>query len=401
MMFRKPLTLFRMFGFAVRIDWSWIIILALVLWSLAGTVFPTQYPDLAWTTYLGMAFAAAFGLFASIVIHELCHSLVARRFGLPMKGITLFLFGGVAEMTDEPRSPKAELLMALAGPAASVAVAAVSAGIWALGTRAGWPVVVIGVFGWIALMNGLLAAFNMIPGFPLDGGRVLRAILWHGKRNFRQATHAASRVGMVFGIVLIVLGVLNLLALNPIGGLWWILIGMFLRGAARRAYQQVLFREALRGESVRRFMNENVVTVPPELNLDDLVEDYIYKFHYKMFPVVEDGRLLGCVSTEDVRDLERDEWPDRTVRDMVQSCGESNAIAPDADAMDALARMSRTGTSRMLVVDDGRLAGILTLKDLMEFLSLKLELEGDDFPTRPSLGPGEGALAAPESREGP
>jgi Zn-dependent protease/CBS domain-containing protein len=398
-MFGKSIRLFKIFGFSVRIDLSWLVILVLVVWSLAGGVFPQLYKGLETTTYWLMGFAAAMGLFISIVVHELCHSIVARGYGLPMTGITLFMFGGVAEMSDEPPSAKAEFMMAIAGPLSSLAIAMVFLGLSYAGDIYRWPVVVTLVLWWVGVINGVLVGFNLIPGFPLDGGRVLRSILWHIKGDLRSATHTASRVGMGFGLVLISMGIFNLLFLNPIGGLWWILIGMFVRGAASQAYQQVLIRQALHGEPVRRFMNDDPVTVPSSLSLHDLVEDYIYEHHFKMFPVVDDGRLAGCISTEQVKEVPRQEWSDRTVRDVLEPCSDDNTIAPDADAMDALVRMNRTKTSRLMVVEGDRLAGLLALKDLLELLSLKLELEGEEQPsaaigasgTKPQIAtPGKG-----------
>ncbi|MFW6154772.1 MAG: site-2 protease family protein [Planctomycetota bacterium] len=377
-MFGRAITLFTVFGFTVRLDPSWLIIMALIVWSLAGAVFPEMYEGLHWGVYLTMGLAAAVGLFASIVVHELCHSLVARRYGLPMKGITLFLLGGVAEMHDEPPSAKAEFMMAIAGPVASVVVAVVFIGLGALGSLAGWSDPVVGVLKWIGLINGILAVFNMIPGFPLDGGRVLRAALWHFKGNLQRATRTASHVGAGFGAVLIGLGILNLLLLNPIGGLWWILIGMFVRGAAKSGYQQVLIRQALQGEPVRRFMNSDPVTVPPSISVEDLVENYVYRYHFKMFPIVEEDRLAGCVNTRLVKEVPREQWSQRTVGDLAAGCSEANTIAPDADAIDAFQQMNRHQASRLMVVQDGSLQGILALKDLLKFLSMKLELENNE-----------------------
>ncbi len=388
-MFGKAIKLFSLFGFEVKIDVSWLVILVLVLWSLAGGVFPTMYEDLATATYWVMGAVAAFGLFASIVVHELCHSLGARRYGLEMSGITLFIFGGVAEMTEEPPSPKAELVMALAGPASSVVIAAIFLTVAWLGGQAGWPDPVVGVVYWIGLINAILVAFNLIPGFPLDGGRVLRAILWHFQRNLRKATRIASRVGMIFGGLLIAFGVLNLLLAftvapeadirpNPIGGLWWILIGMFVRGAASQGYRQVLVREALHGEPVRKFMNDQPVTVQSDLSLSDVVENYVYKYHFKMFPVVDDGRLVGCITTRKIKSIPQEEWSERTVADISEPCTADNAVGPETDTMEALTKMNTGKISRLMVVEGDQLEGILTLKDLLKFLSLKLELEGDE-----------------------
>lgn len=376
-MFGKTITLFKVFGFSVRIDLSWLFILVLVVWSLAGGVFPQDYGGLHWSVYLGMGLAAALGLFASIIVHELCHSLVARRYGMPMKGITLFLFGGLAEMRDEPPSAKAEFWMAIAGPAASVVVAATFLGVAELGRVIGWPDIVNGVLQWIGFINGILVVFNLIPGFPLDGGRVLRAALWHWRGDLRRATRTASQVGAGFGIFLIGLGILNLLFLNPLGGLWWILIGMFIRGAAKMGYQRVIIRQALQGEPVHHFMNSDPVTVSPSISIDRLVNEYVYEHHFKLFPVVDNGHLAGCVTTKQIKEVPRDVWPQRSVGEVMADCSDQNTIGPGEDAIHAFRRMNQNQVSRLMVVQDGRLLGVLTLKDLLKFLSLKLELEGD------------------------
>jgi len=394
-MFGKSITLFKMFGFAVRVDLSWIIILVLVVWSLAAGVFPREYEGFDWAVYLGMGLASALGLFGSIVFHELCHSLVARRYGVPMEGITLFLFGGVAEMGDEPESPKAEFMMAVAGPVASIIVSAVFLSLYYLGASLNWPMTVLGVLRWIGLINALLAVFNLIPGFPLDGGRVLRSILWYFTRDLRKATESASRAGSAFGMALIVFGFLFLLMGNPIGGLWWILIGMFLRSAARQGLQQVVIRQLLRGEPVRRFMNDRPVSVPPSLSLKELVENYVYRYHFKMFPVVEGQTLSGCISTREVAEVPREKWAETRVADVMAGCGAENTLSADEDAMEALTRMSRTKTSRMMVVDkDGTLIGIVSLKDLLRFLALKLELESDVPTDLPLESPDAQATAS-------
>lgn len=373
--FGKSFTLFKLFGFAVRVDLSWLLILGLVVWSLAGGVFPAAFPELSWQAHLVMGLTGAAGLFLSIIFHELCHSLVARRFGLPMTGITLFLFGGVAEMADEPPSAKAEFWMAIAGPAASVLVAAVFLGgsFLLAGLAVARPAVA--VVRWVGYINILLVAFNLIPGFPLDGGRVLRSVLWHFGHDLRKATRTASRVGAGFGAVLIGLGFLSLLLANPLGGLWWILIGLFIRGAARQGYQQVLVRQFLRGEPISRFMNDQPVTVPEDISVQQFVEDYVYRHHHKMFPVMREGRLVGCVTTREVQEVPRDQWARQSVGQIAKPCGQDNSVRLDQDALHALTFMTRHGLSRALVVDDGELAGILSLKDLSRFLALKLELE--------------------------
>jgi Zn-dependent protease len=375
--FGNSIRLFSIFGFEVKVDLSWLIIVGLLLWTVGFMYFQQQYPDRAWPVYLAMGIAAVGGLFVSIVFHELCHSLVARRYGLEMKGITLFIFGGVAEMREEPPSAKAELLMALAGPSASVALAGVSYGIAALGEMTGWPVTVSGVLLWLALLNVILAAFNLLPAFPLDGGRVLRAILWSRSRSLRKATQIASRLGAGLGLGLAVLGGVVLLTAGVIDGLWMILIGLFIRGAARQGYHQVLIRDMLRGEPVERFMTAEPVTVTPETSLADFVEDYVYRHHHKMYPVVDaQGHLDGCITTLEVKDTPRDHWGQMTVGEKANEPDSDNSISPSADAVDALGKMRNNRSSRLMVVRDGRVEGIIALKDLMEMLSMKIDLEG-------------------------
>jgi len=222
-----------------------------------------------------MGVAGVVGLFASIVLHELSHSLVARRYGVPMKGITLFIFGGVAEMEREPPNPKAEFLMAIAGPIASLLIAIACLGSYRLAQALGWPVEIQGVAGYLAWLNGTLVVFNLVPAFPLDGGRVLRSALWRWKENLQWATRITSQIGSGFGLALILLGVLALIGGNVIGGMWWILIGLFLRGAAGMSYRQLQIRQALEGERVSRFMNTEPVTVLAATTVKNLVEDYI------------------------------------------------------------------------------------------------------------------------------
>jgi Zn-dependent protease/predicted transcriptional regulator len=372
-MFGKRITLFKLFGFEVRVDLSWLIIAFLIVWSLSRGFFPYQHKDLSSTTYLWMGIIGALGLFASIVFHELWHSLIARRVGLPMKGITLFVFGGVAEMDDEPPNAKAEFLMAIAGPFSSIVLGFAFYAFYS--TFGKLPVPVEGVMRYLALINWILAGFNLLPAYPLDGGRVLRSALWSWRGDLRWATRIASQTGSAFGIVLILLGLINVFYGNVIGGIWWFVIGMFLRNASQMSYKQVLVRKALEGEKVRRFMNEEPVSVPPSISLRELVEDYVYKYHYKMFPVVENGNLVGCIGTDRVKEINKEEWDSHTVAETANQCSPDSVISPEADTLKALSVMSRTGKSRLMVVENNNLIGIIALKDILGFLSTKMDLE--------------------------
>jgi Zn-dependent protease/predicted transcriptional regulator len=375
-MFGKRIALFKLFGFSVRVDASWFVIFALITWTLSSEVFRYRYPGLWAAIYWIMGISGALALFASVIVHELFHSLVARRHGLPMQGITLFVFGGVAEMDDEPPSAKAEFLMAIAGPLASILTGLV---FWVVFRRVArlWPVPVVGVLEYLYWINWILAAFNLIPAFPLDGGRVLRSALWAWKGDMPRATRIASSIGSGFGVLLVAYGLLRLFLGDFVGAIWWFLIGMFLRGASQASYRQVLMRTVLAGEPVERLMKTNPVTVPPSLPVVKLVEDYIYKHHHKMFPVVTDSNdILGCVTTNEIKNLPREEWGQHSVSEITRPCTEENTIAPEIDALRALLQMTRTGASRLMIVKGNRLLGIISLKDLLGFFSTKLNLEG-------------------------
>jgi Zn-dependent protease/CBS domain-containing protein len=371
------LKLFKLFGFEVRLDPSWFFMAALIVWSLATGVFPNTTPGFPARDYWWMGVAGALGLFGSIVVHELCHSLVANHYHLPMHGITLFIFGGVAEMGGEPESPKVEFLMAIAGPIASIVLGFMFALLKGVGS-ATWPRVAIGVISYLAWINMALAAFNLIPAFPLDGGRMLRSALWFFQGDLRRATRIAARIGSGFGLAMMLLGGWQLFSGNVIAGIWYFLIGMFLQQASQSSYKQVLLRSVLAGEPVQHFMKANPVTVRPYISIRELVDDFIYRYHFHMFPVVtESGEVVGCVGTSEVKQIPREEWDRHTVREIAKPVTAANTIAPETDALNALAKMRETGSSDLLVTDHGRLLAIVSMRDLMKLLAAKLDLEGD------------------------
>lgn len=393
-MFGKAFPLFRLFGFSVKADPSWLIIVALIVWTLAAFYFPQLVPEQRPQVYWIMGLFGAIGLFGSIVLHELAHSLVARQFNVPIRGITLFIFGGVAELDREPPTAKAEFWVAIAGPIMSVLISVIATALWWVTGRAGAPPAIVAILGYLGWINMLLVAFNMIPAFPLDGGRVLRSILWAIRGNLRWATKVTSTIGAAFGLVLIGLGLLAMLNGYLYNGLWTALIGMFLRGAASASYQQLLVRRALEGESVSRLMSADPVTAPPDVTLREFVEDYVYQHHFKMFPIVEDdGRLLGCLSIDRVKKVPRDEWDTTTVRHVTDPCSGGNSIEPEADAMQALSRMQRLRVSRLMVVEDDRVVGIFSIRDVMKLMELRVELDDHSAPGN------EEPLSRPAERE--
>jgi len=288
----------------------------------------------------------------------------------------LFIFGGVAEMEAEPARPKVEFLMAVAGPLASLLLAGVFWQTEGLAEAWDWPLPVIGVLHYLGLLNRVLAVFNLVPAFPLDGGRMLRAALWHWMGDLQRATRIATRIGSGFGLALMILGGLTFIQGGFVAGMWWILIGAFVRSAAAGSYRQLLVSEALRDKPVRELMTADPVTVSPDTSIDRLLEDYVYRHHYKLLPVVADGRLAGCVTLRDVKQVPRERWSYTAVADIAAPCTPSNSVSPDTPASRLIADMGKPGAAgRYMVVDDGRLVGVISLRDLSEYVALKLELE--------------------------
>jgi Zn-dependent protease/CBS domain-containing protein len=374
-MFGETYTLFRVIGFEVKANVSWLFLALLITWSLAEGFFPFAYPDLPVATYWLMALVGMIGLFASLLFHELSHSVVARAYGLPVAGITLFLFGGVAEMLSEPKTPQAEFRIAIAGPIASVVLGVLFTALSVLLGLLGVPAHIAGVAGYLGFINFLLAIFNMVPGFPLDGGRVLRAALWHRSGDIRWATKWASRMGQGFGYLLVLLGIVSFALGNIIAGMWWFLIGLFVSAAAAAGYRQLMTQQALQGRRVRRFMTADPVTVPAHATVRDFVEGYLYHHALDLFPVVDGERLRGCVSLRQVREVPREAWDRLQVGDICREPEPGNTVEADADAAEALQQMQESRSGRLMVTDGGRLVGMLVLKDLLRFLEIRATLD--------------------------
>lgn len=374
-MFGRNLKLFRLFGFEVRVNISWAFLAVLIAVSLAQGFFPSVYIGWPKATYWWMAAAGVAGVFFSIVVHELSHSIAARAFGMQMRGITLFLFGGIAEMEDEPKSAKAELVMALAGPAISLVLAGLCLGAAGLaqGSRAPTPAwAVVEYVGWL---NLVLAAFNMVPAFPMDGGRALRAALWSLKGNIRWATKWASRMGAAFGLLLIVAGIGFALTGAFVQGLWWFLIGMFIRAAAQGSYLQMEVRRMMGGLTVADVMQTEAHAVSPDTTLADLVQHYVYQFQQTEFPVRDGGRLAGVVGVPEIKKLNQADWPHVQVRDIMRAPGNADLLSPGQDAVSALQALQSGGRDMRIVAQNGRDVGILSKADVMKLLSLRMDLE--------------------------
>lgn len=360
----------RLLGITVQVHLTWFLAVWAIAWSLARGLFPQRLPGLPTETYWTMGFAGALLLFGSVLVHELGHALVARHFRIPTRSITLFLFGGVAHITREPERPSHELWVALAGPATSLLLA----GGFRLLRPGGEPVPATALMEYLSTVNLLLAAFNLLPAFPLDGGRVLRALLW-SVWGLERATRVSTALGHATAAAFIALGVLALFTGRPVDGLWLVLIGWFLDQGAGASYQQMVLRHALRGVQVRDIMTPDPVTVEADLTLEEVVARYFLPRKHGGYPVVYGDRLLGIITLHDLKQVPRERWATTLVRDAMTPILRAHTVRPEAPAYEALARMAQAGVGRLLVLDTaGDLVGILTRSDLLHLIRLRSEL---------------------------
>jgi Zn-dependent protease len=318
-----------------------------------------------------MASIVVLGLAGSIVLHELSHSLVAARFGAPVSSITLFMFGGVAALDKEPKTPKAELLIALAGPAMSFVLAA---GFHLISIMPGSHALIASTAQYLGLINLILAVFNLLPAFPMDGGRALRAGVWAITEDKNRATHIAAQAGKIFGSVFMGLGFLAVLLGNFIGGLWWVLIGGFIRAAAAGEYESLRIKTALAGQPVRNFMTQAVDAVPSHLSIREFVNDHLYVFGHDLFPVLDDGYPVGTIGLSELKSVPEAQWDRLTLATVMSPLLENSSTSPHTAVIEALSQMSRSQKTRLLVIEQRRLVGVLVLKDLLDQISIRLAL---------------------------
>jgi Zn-dependent protease/CBS domain-containing protein len=382
----------RLFGINIYIDWSWLFIFLLVTWHLSAVFFPSFHPDWSLGLNILMGALASLLFFASVLAHELAHSLVAKARGLPVRNITLFIFGGVSNIEREPPSPLTEFLVAVVGPLTSLILGLtfIFAARFTI-TDAGLlnnPMAAIGQLDplstlliYLGPINLILAVFNLIPGFPLDGGRVLRSILWGITGSLRRATRWATWVGQLVAWTFIIAGIamvfgfqVPFLGSGLIGGLWLAFIGWFLNNAASQSYQQVVIQDVLEGVSVQRIMREDVPTVTSGMSISQLVDEYVMGTDERAFPVMEGDELWGMVCLEDIRRVSRSDWDSTRVDQIMTPVSELDTVNPREDVNDALARLSRRDVRQMPVVQEGRLVGMLRRRDILRWLQVHSEL---------------------------
>ncbi len=356
-------------GVRISLDYSWFIIFFLILGTFAGAVFPAHAPGLDRLGYLVMGTIGAVLFFVSLLLHELAHAFMAIRRGIGVEGITLFIFGGMARTEREASTPGDEFVIAGVGPLASFILAALFYGIAIAAGASGLPLPITVIAEYLGFLNLVLAIFNLFPGFPLDGGRLLRAILWKATGSLRRATGIAAGAGRILGWLLIGLGIWALLVGGAlIGGLWFIFIGWFLGHAARASYQHVLLQEVLSPLTARQAMTPDPESVAPDLPVADLVHDFFLRRPYNSFPVADDGVPIGLVTLTQVKAVPRERWAGLVVADLMTPLSDTLIVDPDATMMEVVQTMQRSDVRRVLVARDWELLGIISATDLARWL---------------------------------
>ena len=356
----------RIAGIEIRIDSSWAVIALLVTYSMYLRA-SLLYESLSTVGAVALGILAAVLFFGLVLVHELAHALVSQARGIRVQDITLFLFGGATRARVESRGPGDEFLIALVGPLTSAILAALFGVVNVLGGDA-LPRPLVGTFGYLAWVNLLLAAFNLVPGFPLDGGRLLRSAIWKATGSIGQATRIASLAGQAVGWLVVAAGMAYLLAGNLAGGIWFAFIGWFLVQAARSSYEELQLRDMLRGVEAEDVMAGDLLRIPPELTLQDAVDDYFMRYDHGAFPVDEQGRTIGLLTLRGVRRVPQDQWSTRRVRDLMVPLGDQVMVAPDARMDGVLGKLQDGEAGRVLVVQDGEVVGIITPSDLTRWL---------------------------------
>lgn len=375
---KDGIRLFKIFGIEISLDFSWFIIFFLVTWSLASGYFPVKYPFYTEGIYWIMGVISSTLLFVTVLLHELTHSIVANRNGLNIRGIKLFVFGGVAQLSREPQSARVEFDVAVAGPICSFIlyfIFKVLTNFFAAKLPLGEINPLTAIFAYLSFINLFLGLINLIPAYPLDGGRIFRAFIWSVTKNFKKATAVASNLGKLFALFLIFNGFLATMR-GSFGGLWYVFIGIFLFGAAKIGYENILVKDALNRSLVQNVMSTNVVTVKGDLTLDKVIEDFFFRYHHSSFPVVEDGRIKGMLTLTQIRTIPREKWHTVNAANCAEPITRDMIVSPREKTSNVLNRLIEHETTHLLVMDSDKLAGIITRVDIVKLLKLKMELEG-------------------------
>lgn len=373
-MLRGGVSIGKLFGISLRLHYSWFFIFALVTWALSAGYFPVAYPDWSLTTSILAGVVTSLLFFGSVLAHELMHSVVAQASGIPVKSITLFILGGVAQIAEEPREPKVELRIALAGPLTSIALGGIFWAIW-LTLPARFEEVTAVAF-WLGWINLVLAGFNLLPGFPLDGGRVLRSILWWRSGNLRRATKWASNIGRGIGF-LFIFGGIWLIFSGPglwFNGLWLVFIGWFLGNAAASSYRQLALQQMLQDHSTSEIMSRDCLTVPPDITIEKLVNEYILPSGNRFLAVATGSRMQGLITLQNVRAFPRNQWASKKVAEVMTPFAKLKWVRPDDDLASVLRILTEQDVNQLPVVEDGNIIGMVARDNLLSFINIRDKL---------------------------
>lgn len=384
----------KLLGVAIRLHWSWFLAVFLIAWTLAAGFFPQTLSEYAGEVgvYWGLGLVAALGLFVSVVLHEMGHAIVAKYFDIPIRGIRLFVFGGVAELGSEPKKPSHEILVALGGPAVTVVLIVVyfvSFSLIAAGGSVVWDITdgvpnlqggsLLAAGGaaflfYLGMINTVVLVFNMIPAFPLDGGRVLRGIVWSATGSYLTSTRVAGGFGIAFSWLLFVGGALMVFGGNLLGGVWFFFLGNFLQNAAQSSMAYAQLQQLLHGVRIAEMMRRQPITIAANLTLREVADQYFLRFPYKAYPVVEDGKFLGILTLRAMQELPQDQWPHLDAGEVVLRGDPVPIVHPEEPVLQALQKLAESGQSRLGVVENGVLVGLLCGRDVMDLMEIRAGL---------------------------
>jgi Zn-dependent protease/CBS domain-containing protein len=375
-MLRGGIPIGKAFGISLRLHYSWFFIFALVTWALADIYFPPIYPTWSLSARIAAGLITSVLFFSSVLAHELMHSIVSQRQGIPVQSITLFLFGGVSQITSEPKQPKDEFRMAIVGPLSSLVIGGIFFGIYF-----GWRNVdtfavqfITAIAYWLGYINLALGIFNLIPGFPLDGGRVLRSLIWWRSGNLKSATRIASNAGRAVGFILIFIGIWFIFTGDWVDGIWLALIGWFLESAAVGSYQQLLMQEMLKGHVASEIMSGDCVVVPPDMTIDHLVNGNILTSGRRCFPVGSGSEIMGLMTLHNVKEVPRDQWTTETVREAMTPFDKLKWVRPDEELSSVLRILTQDDINQVPVVQDNKIIGMVSRENLLNFVHVRSRL---------------------------
>jgi Zn-dependent protease/predicted transcriptional regulator len=372
-MLRSGIPIGKVFGISLKLHYSWFFIFALVTWALAGSYFPSTYPAWSLATRIAAGIITSFLFFGSVLAHELMHSIVSQRQGIPVQSITLFIFGGVSQITEEPKQPRDEFRMAIAGPLTSLVIGGILFGIYFTWRGTDTPLVqfITAIAYWLGYINLVLGVFNLIPGFPLDGGRVFRSLLWWRNGNLRRATRISSNIGRVVGFIFIFGGVWLIFTGNWVNGIWLALIGWFLESAAVGSYRQLLLQDMLRGHVASEVMSRDCVLISPETTIDHLVHGHILTSGRRCFPVASDGHVLGLITLHNIKMIPRDSWNIKTVREVMTPLADIKWVRPNDELSSVLRILTEDDINQVPVIQDNNIIGMIGRNNLLSFVDVR------------------------------